>query len=229
MVIFKDAVAKIEEKYALLGHQLGWRFLYTPARTLSGGTKIHFVGQNPGGSKYEPPKASVEEGNAYRVEDWGDSGLQKQICLLYSLIARGLGQQSHYRLMDDTLAANFCPFRSAGWAELPKKPESVEFSRRLWGEILEDISPSVIICMGEVPYDNIRELLLEKGYGDTPTDSDNRVGWGNVEYRDTHLSLGDRGLYLLGLPHLSRFPIFGRPGSYSAVARFTGEIVKALQ
>ncbi len=72
--IFHEAVDKISRAYEDLGHELGWRFLASPARTLSEDTKMLFAGINPGGSRYEPPLASVEGGNAYRVERWGKDG-----------------------------------------------------------------------------------------------------------------------------------------------------------
>ncbi len=50
-------------------HELGWRFLYTPARTLAPDTRLAFVALNPD-DKYHDPILSVEEGNAYRVERW---------------------------------------------------------------------------------------------------------------------------------------------------------------
>jgi hypothetical protein len=62
--LFSSLVAEIEAAYERLGHQLAWRFLYSPARTLAPGTQIATVGANPGGRTYEPPRPSVEEGNA---------------------------------------------------------------------------------------------------------------------------------------------------------------------
>ncbi|MBW4561428.1 MAG: hypothetical protein KME32_09765 [Mojavia pulchra JT2-VF2] len=93
MDLFTDAVAQIEDAYVALNHQLGWRFLYSPSHTLSSTVPIFFAGIHPGGHFYETPKASVEEGNAYRVEGWEDghhNQLQQQVCLLYEKVAKKL-------------------------------------------------------------------------------------------------------------------------------------------
>jgi hypothetical protein len=71
-----------------LGHRLGWRFLYTPARTLAPDTRLAFVALNPGDGAYHCPILSVEQGDAYRIEieDWWGArqqqGLQTQVRLL---------------------------------------------------------------------------------------------------------------------------------------------------
>lgn len=71
---FSSLVSAIENAYETLDHEPGWRFLYTPSRTFSAETRLAFVPANTGGGRYEAPKPSVEEGNAYRVERWGQSG-----------------------------------------------------------------------------------------------------------------------------------------------------------
>jgi hypothetical protein len=43
---------RIQEAYERPGHQLGWRFLASPARTLSQDTDLAFVGLNPGRATY---------------------------------------------------------------------------------------------------------------------------------------------------------------------------------
>jgi hypothetical protein len=94
-----------------------------------------FVGVNPGGSSYGHPIESVEEGNAYRIEHWGKGNepnpLQIQVRGLYELLSEKLGQPSVDNLMDQTLVANFCPFRSPSWDSLPGQAQSVAFSREL--------------------------------------------------------------------------------------------------
>ena len=47
---FLSLVERIELAYERLGHQLGWRFLYSPARTLSPDTQLAFVGANQAGT-----------------------------------------------------------------------------------------------------------------------------------------------------------------------------------
>jgi hypothetical protein len=79
---------RIQDAYGRIGHQLGWRFLASPARTLSPETKLAFVGLNPGGSIYEPPPLSVEDGNAYRVERWGPGGTLNRLQVQMRLIKK---------------------------------------------------------------------------------------------------------------------------------------------
>ena len=96
MDIFAESVNEIEQAYDDFGHQLGWRFLYSPANTLSENTKLMFSGINPGEAHYGYPVPSVEEGNAYRVERWGShgqpNGLQVQVRLLYEMLLEMLDQ-----------------------------------------------------------------------------------------------------------------------------------------
>lgn len=132
MEIFSEAVERVGREYEALGHQLGWRFLYSPANTLSTSTQILFLGKNPGGGRYVAPVASVEEGNAYRLERWGGhdnyNPLQNQVQKLFGILAKKLEQQSSADLMDKTLTSNFCPFRSSGWPSLHRRSESISFS-----------------------------------------------------------------------------------------------------
>ena len=83
---FASLVDEIEAAYSRLEHTLGWRFLYTSDRTFSPETQIALVPLNPGGKVREPPKPSVEAGNAFWSERW-DNGrhntLQLQITRLF--------------------------------------------------------------------------------------------------------------------------------------------------
>lgn len=144
---FADLVGQVQEGYQRLGHQLGWRFLYSPEATLSPNARLAFAGLNPGGSAYHPPVASVEEGNAYRIERWaGDNGLnplQLQIRAFYEALCTQLQHPSTAQVMDETLALNFCPFRSPTWEALPNQAESTRFSAELWRQVLGLARPSV--------------------------------------------------------------------------------------
>ncbi len=231
MDIFAEAVNRIEHGYEDFGHQLGWRFLYSPASTLSENTKLMFSGINPGGAHYGYPVPSVEEGNAYRVERWGShgqpNGLQVQVRLLYENLADRLNQPVEV-LMDETLATNFCPFRSPSWDRLPKKAESVMFSKRLWSSAFEHISPRVIICLTSTPFDHFEEVLRQKGFGRTDSLKE-PVGWGNVTYSSSRYESQYGNVLMIRLPHLSRYKIFGRPQSQHATDRLTEAIAQALR
>lgn len=230
MDTFSNAVEKIHQAYEDLGHHLGWRFLYTPASTLSKDTKLMFAGINPGASHYEPPLASVEQGNAYRKEPWGKgnslNSLQIQVCGLYELLSEKLGQPVD-NLMDQSLATNLCPFRSPSWAALPRQAESVEFCRELWKDIFDHLSPSVIICMAGVPFKYFGEVLKDRGFERTVT-TRVPVAWGRVTSTQSKYRLEDEEVLTVRVPHLSRYRIFGRPESREAVDQLTDTIVESL-
>jgi hypothetical protein len=170
MDVFSEAIERIKQEYENLGHRLGWWFLYSPASTLSVNTQMFFLGDNPGGKNYEEPIASVEKGNAYRVELWpgGKNGapnpLQMQVRKLFMILSEKLGHQPPWSdLMDQTLTSNFCPFRSPEWKLLPRQEESLAFSRRLWSSILDYTSPSVIVCNGKNSFKHFTSLMVSKG------------------------------------------------------------------
>lgn len=229
--LFERSTTQIEAAYQALGHSLGWRFLYSPGATLAPGTRLMFAGLNPGGGRYEPPLASVEEGNAYRVERWGPGGtlnpLQKQIRALYDRLVALLPIHGSERLMDQTLAVNFCPFRSPSWEALPHKKESLAFSIDLWRQMLPEVRPSVILCLTPVPFGGFRTVLEEMG-GQQVRQALIPVGWGAVHYEESLYQVSGHSVLLVRLPHLSRFRIFGRPASEEAARRLTAEIAAHL-
>jgi hypothetical protein len=164
---FDSTVDTIRHAYSRLGHRLGWRFLYTPAKTFSPNTRIVFIGLNPGGKVFGPAEPSVEEGNAYRVQPWGTDGrlnsLQRQVCAFYSLLAEALPGHNAKALMDTTLSANFCPFRSQDWTRLRAREESIFFSQRLWTNILDFVRPDILVTMGSQVTRHIDRLLTLRG------------------------------------------------------------------
>ena len=225
-------VADIELAYERLGHRLGWRFLYSPARTLAPGTRLAFVGKNPGGGYYEPPVASVEEGNAYRVQAWGEhggpTGLQVQIRGLYERLGDRIGVSSPAQLMDETLAANLCPFRSRSWELLTNKRSSIDFSRELWSRILDLVTPPVLICLGEIPARHLGAVLEGHGWRPDGGPEVARVGWGTVTYALQRYESSRGRTVVIRLPHLSRFAIVGRAESRPAVDRITEVAAAAM-
>jgi|SRR5215211_7051137 len=231
MDLFAEAVNDIEQAYEDLGHQLGWRFLYSPASTLSEDTELMFSGINPGGAHYQPPVPSVEEGNAYRVERWGShgqpNGLQAQVRLLYESLSEKLDQRAT-SLMDQTLATNLCPFRSPSWDLLPKRAESIMFSKRLWSSVFRSISPKVVICLTGTPFDHFEDVLTRKGFEMTEMRKE-PIGWGNVTYSSSRYRSENGNVLMVRLPHLSRYKVFGRPESQHAIDRLTEAIAYSLR
>ncbi len=157
---------RIQAEHDRLRHRRGWRFLESPAATLSPYSRLAFIGLNPSGRNYEPPQVSVEAGNAYRVERWGPGGqpdaLQAQVRRMYEALAREAGSLTASELMDETLAGNFCPFRSPLWAQLERRRESIDFSLGLWADVLDVARPRAVICLGESAR-LMREVLTIQG------------------------------------------------------------------
>jgi hypothetical protein len=221
MTLFDEASADIQQAYEEFGHTLGWRFLYTPAETLNPKAPLLFAGLNPGGRAFESPQASSEGGNAYRIEPWGIAGrlnrLQEQVCGLYERIAANSSGWNRDGLMDASLAANYCPFRSADWASLPRKRESVVFSRNLWRRLLASSLPPLIIALTERVAAELQYVLITLG-GSQYFHEYRPVGWGSVTYSVRQIRVAERTVLIIGLPHLSRFAIIGRAFSESAVS-----------
>ena len=68
-------------------------------------------------------KLSFAEGSVYRIEPWGPGGvlstLQIQIQRLYDALAERVEGKTAEKLMHQTPALNFCPFRSQQrWSRL---------------------------------------------------------------------------------------------------------------
>ena len=210
--LFNRLTAKIRRTYRELDHQLGWRFLYSSRDTLKPSTKIVFIGLNPGGEKLEKTRASCEEGNAYHSETWkppGHNSLQEQVCLLYEGIAKAIRTKSPINLMDESLAANFIQFRSGSFSKLESKRRCWELSREIWASILEHVKPKLVVTMGREVMHEIAGLIGEHATLATPIKR--KTGWGEITYDFRWASFGGRRTLLIGLPHLSRFQIFGRP------------------
>ena len=118
---------EIQAEHDRLGLSLGWRFMMAPERNLES-SDVAIIGQNPGGRRVHGTTWSQEEGSAYVIESWGDQAagsdpLQQQIRRMCEMLR-----------LDPSAAftAQYVPFRSNSWAELPRKPEALNFSRRLW-------------------------------------------------------------------------------------------------
>jgi hypothetical protein len=193
----------IEAEHNRLGYSAGWRFMMTPEGNLT--TKgLAIIALNPGGTRRHGPQWSQEEGNAYFTESWGGKAggsdrLQRQVQRMCHVMGA---------MKDDVFAAQFVPFRSNAWSDLTRRPEAVTFSRRLWSWALPLMKANLFICLGKgVVAPEIAALLGASSIGPVP------AGWGDQtieRYRTRD------GRLVLGLPHLSRFGLFGRPVSEGA-------------
>ena len=208
MDMYSEAIRAIETEYVRLGHTRDWRFLATPRQTLAAGSPVAFFTLNPGEGWIDPDhgRGSSEGGSAYVRERWhgfpaGESPLQFQVRAMFEWL--GL-------VPDQPLTAYFIPFRSRDYETLPSRSESFAFAVRLWGKILTDVRPTLVVCLGVDVARGLREI-----WGPPLSATRYQVGWGVVTasvsvYSDHRL---------LQLPHLRRFGIFGRPQSTNALSR----------
>lgn len=233
MTLFSSLVRRIEHAYQELGHELGWRFLYTPERTLSPETRLAFVAANPGGGVHRPPMPSSENGNAYRLEKWGKHGapkpLQVQVFRLFEEVSLRLEGSSPERLMDETLTGNLCPFRSPSWADLHNRARSIAFSMDLWHSVLEHIQPRAVVCLGGDAARGFTEGLENHDWRLVGQPDEPKVGWGAVTYQIAKYESPRGRMLIVRLPHLSTFKIFGRAECCESIDRLTTAIAEAAR
>lgn len=226
---------RINAAYRELGHRMGWSFLYTPKSTLNASQQLLFLGLNPGGKEdlgYDVVP-SCESGNEYLHGKWvaekGKAPLQFQVQQLFKGIAVSMGGNiNHGTMMDATLAANYVPFRSSTWATLVNKQRSMEFSSALWSEILDQVHPRVIICIAYLVYDNIKAILVSKGFAPIDADKAQPIGWGRVTYNVTELRNDDRTILLVRLPHLSTYKVFSSAKCEMEIKKLADRIASML-
>jgi hypothetical protein len=197
----------IEAEYRRLGHRLGWRFLYGPERTLQT-AEVAVISLNPGGSAYEPPSWSCEDGSAYLRESWkgrpaGMESHQTQIRRMLALLGSS---------PDEVLAGPFVPFRSRNWGELASKQASVSFGRRLWKWALAGSQISTIVVVGRAG--GLEENVCEVA-DCTTLMQEMPAGWGKLTLRKF---ANKTGRVIISIPHVSQFKLFGRSASDHAFA-----------
>jgi len=218
-ILFDECVHLIESAYRRLGHGLGWRFLNVSKNVLNAPVKIAFITINPGGEVIpsDHPDASCENGLSHLVESWeglppGQSTLQLQVQGLFRALAQGLKFHGPFEdLMAGSLISQFIPFRSPTISALPRKEESIEFGRSLWGRILPVVSPTLIVCLGREVQRELRTLIQNSMDASEKSSRSYETGWGQYkadldEYNSPH-----GPVRLLYLPHLSRYQLFGNP------------------
>ncbi|MFC3703350.1 uracil-DNA glycosylase family protein [Devosia honganensis] len=196
---FEDIRRRIEIEYVAGGYGLGWRLLASPISCLNE-CRVAFIGLNPGGNEDTGhARLAMDVGSAYVEERWagyapGQSPLQRQVQRLF----RNLEVEPPH-----VLAGNLVPFRSPDWAALPNKTRALAFGNTIWTELLRRAEPELIVTMGGTVFESLAAQL-----GLTRM---KRVasGWGQVAIRYGEAD----GRKMVGLPHLSRFALLGRPES----------------
>lgn len=230
LISLENIGSRIEAIYKELDLNQNWSFLYNGAAAFAP-CKIAFVGLNPGGSITNPsgipylytPQLSARNAsyNAYLdAKDWSagekQTPLQHQIQDLYRQLWRKLSEHSSYQnkdlgfedFMRISPAINYIPFRSQNWNSLDNKNEILAFCQKLWPDILNIITPSVVLVMSEIVYSELIKVYEKIGFISEdihyfPT------GWGKTNYcvktlRDDQ----NRNVTLAKCPHLSRYKLF---------------------
>lgn len=184
----------ISAKYAELGYRKGWTFLACPEARLRD-AKVAIVGANPGGGgpkdKYPYGEVwSVEEFNAFYDEP---TEHRNQVRLWHKMILA---------CPEETLCAQFIPFRSPGLADLARLDEAEAFAHTLWSWVLDRSPAKLFITMGRTPAKHLVDLL-----GARPFVTDFPAQWGKMTI-DVYDS--DQGHRIIRMPHPSRYKILGR-------------------
>lgn len=191
-----ELTARIDEAHDGLGCRLGWLLLACPWINVVG-ADVALITLNPGGFRPEPNRLSYEVGSTYVHETWlgrerPDAPLQIQIQHLFKI---ALAEA------DDVLAGYLVPFRSPTWDELPRPSEALEFGVGLWRELLGSRRPRLTFTISNIVFREMRAMFA----GGPVTLS--QSGWGNARIRVSDYDGGR----LIGLPHLSRYRLFGVP------------------
>ncbi len=213
---FEEKCREIESMYKELKHEKGWRFLMSSRRTLAAETKIALIALNPGGDKFEPPMPSCD-GSAYLYEKWikhGKSKLQEQVKKLFEQIAERTSHENYKDLLNNSLSAQYIPFRSKDIKSLLSRPASEEFSKALWKNIFSKcIKPKLVITLSDAFY-AISTVLQDQDSGyellrnpKIATEVNTKWNDAKARFKVFQDSEGDI-CTLVGLPHLSRYQIF---------------------
>lgn len=190
----------IDQKYRELGFEKGWTFLACSEARLHD-AKIGLVGLNPGGG-------GVGDEYAY-AGNWSCNENA-----FYDEPSRHQAQiQEWHRILgvhkDETLCAQFIPFRSPNLNRLSNQDEAIAFSRELWLEVLRHSPATLFLTMGKLAARHLADLMkaaqIERSL---PT------SWGKQTIDVWQAGCGRR---VIGMPHPSRYKLFGR-GPHSAIA-----------
>ena len=221
---YSKACKQLKAEYKKEKHKHGWRVLMCPADRLNAKTQIALLTLNPGGSsdKQKKGEPSCEHGSAYVCESWcgkkpGAAPLQKQIRKLFKAIAANVDRVGDGdKLLLESLAACYIPFRSKSINVLAQKKSVKGFAYRLWEPLFKEIDPLLIVTIDQMATKAIKKILKEKlKCPAIPYKKPLKVGWGAycADVFTFNAKQGKR--VILRLPHLSRYQLFGRKNKES--------------
>ena len=197
---WENKLRNIEAAYRF---EYGYKLLYCPWETIDH-HKLVFLSLNPGTRTphgCDPVEGTIsdERGNSYEVEQFNSrspiSGQFLRMCEFLGVAPT------------EVLTGAVAPFRSQSWKALTdrQRDASLDFGRRFWGRALQSRPQNTgIIACSKRAANLVVSLLganLEKELG---------TGWGHYRIRRFRTK---EGRLIVGLPHLSRFKLFGRAES----------------
>ncbi|MDZ7573131.1 MAG: hypothetical protein U0934_04150 [Pseudotabrizicola sp.] len=188
---------------ATLSLRDGFRFVYGPWATLQTG-RIAFLSLNPGRAPSSSALRDVsdERGNSYSVERHTTrSPITDQALRAFSFF----GAQP-----DEVLTGVVCPFRTPSWKDLTKekRDHALELGRQFWVQPLQRPGLELIVCC------STEASQAVVGWLHARHEASASAGWGNIAI---HRYRTKMGVPIIALPHLSRFRLFGRPQSETAI------------
>ena len=211
---------KIEKQCEELGYPFGFDPpLLCSLKTLLSQPRILVVTLNPAGNKDFPENRGFDrfhEKNAYLDISWGsyskgEAPLQKQIALLFKQLQQRIYPATSMAefAREKVVTAQLIPYRSPTEISIHCKKESIELSQQMWRSLFAKWKPGLVIAVGKTP---AREMI--KIFGRCREELPVRAGWGSVKIQRW---VDDQGTLIVGLPHLSRFALFGRDKSAAGV------------
>jgi hypothetical protein len=217
--MYEEWYERTEKSYARLGHSLGFNPpIVSSVRAFEARPRLLLMGLNPAGSRDYPEhrgRFRYEERDGYLGTSWNDyapgqAPLQKQVAQLLRHLQQRVGDRGPLDLFarNRVVSASFIPFRSPQESSLHNRTASIDFGRALWADVFSVWRPQYAVCFGGTPFTELSSLL---GHAISARDYDPR--WQGA----LRVRVFDNGTRLLGVPHMSRFPIFGRAESAPAI------------
>ena len=145
---------RIEEACRHFGFDKSWRLWYHP-RAWAEERRPLVLGIHPaaGGNWRSHGRYSQERGSAFLVEDWGAHSKIQGPILEYLRIARLSVTGVSLCQLGAVPRHGEKALRQHRWSDLNK------WCRGLWRELLPQLKPRLILCVGAIPRDGVRELL----------------------------------------------------------------------
>ncbi len=187
---------EIESAYHRFGFSEGWRLWYHPKAWVEQPGPL-VLGINPasGGDWASHGRYSQEAGSAFKVENWGQRSLVQDPVPQYLRLA-GLD-------ITKVSYANWVPFRTPSTQLLTENrarwKEIRQWCKGLWGALLQETKPRLILCIGSIPRDEIKRVL-EAPTRQCEKQAKNKSGF-VATFRNDYYE--KRGLQVVSLPYPS--------------------------